>query len=218
MSNHHISERELKRHRASLNAGVISWNGDIAPNPNDQETLTFTARITEAGQLGDVIWNTANITIDGGSNVNRQVKVTLAGGIFSASKTANPGTVISGSQVNYTIAVANSGSANKSITVTDSLPLSVTLVNGINSFSPASENVTLSGDERVFTWTTIVSAGNNKTLSFQVTVTDAVTDGNTIENVAYLDTGSPPLISLPATITVNSAAAGDIYLPIIFKQ
>ena len=199
---------------ASLNAGVISWNGNI--DPNDQATLTFTAKITEAGQLGDVIWNTANIAIDGGSNVNRQVKVILAEGIFGgSSKTASPSTVAGGGQVNYTIVVANSGSASTPITVTDSLPLSITFP---SSFNYSSGSVISSPVSRVFTWTTNVGVGSNENLSFQVTVTDAVTDGNTIENVAYLDTGSPPLIPLSATVTINSAATGDIYLPIILKQ
>ena len=100
--------------------------------------------------------------------------------------------------------------------MTDSLPPSVTLVSG--SFSPVSEasNVAVSGDSRVFTWTTGVDPGS-KSLNFQVTVVESLADGVTIENIAYLDGGlSPDHIPLPATVTISNPP--NIYMPIVLRS
>ncbi len=194
--------------------GNISWTGNI--DPNQELEFTFRARVTETAQIDDVISNTANIAIAGGTNVNRQVDVTVAGGVFGNSrKTASPALVASGGRVDYTIAVTNSGSAVTSITVTDTLPPSVTLT---SSFNPSSGAVTPSGDNRAFTWTTNVDSSNPASLSFQVTVTDGLTNGVTIDNVAYLDDGSPIAIPLTATITISNTVGGGIYMPVIMKQ
>ncbi len=195
----------------TVNNGTISWTGGTV-GAKSQETLTFRARVTETAQINDVIRNTANIQA-GGASINRSIDVTVVGGVFGSSrKTADPNPVASGSQVTYAIEAINSGGASGSITVTDTLPASVTLVS--NSFS---DNVTLSSDNRTFTWTTSVAAASNKTLSFQVTVAGGLADGVTIDNVARLDDGGS-VLPMTATLTIDNAATGGLYLPIIVKQ
>ena len=146
-----------------------------------------------------------------------QVDVTVARGVFGNSgKTASPGEVASGNLLTYTVTARNNGSASHVVTVTDSLPPSVTLV--LNSFSPPAEasNVTLSGDNRAFTWTTSVGPGV-KNLSWRVTVADGLDEGVVVENTAYLGDGfSPDPIPLTATVTIDNPTL--IYLPIMLRN
>ena len=201
--------------------GNISWVDTI--NPNSQIELTFRARITETAQQGDEILNTANIAVAGGANINRQAQVRVTGGVFGASsKTATPDIVASGGRVTYQLVVTNTGSGSGVVTVTDSLPLSVTLVgNTTTAFNPPAQrpNVTLSSDQRAFTWTATVGADSALTLSFQVTVATGLTNGVVITNTAYLNASALPVTSLTATIMISSSqATGGIYLPIVFKN
>ncbi|MBN1994207.1 MAG: DUF11 domain-containing protein [Anaerolineae bacterium] len=195
--------------------GNITWAGSI--NENSQVELKFRARITETAVTGDVISNTANIATAGGVKINRRVDVTVAGGVFAnSSKTVTPNPVARGGQVEYTLTISNSGSAAGAITVTDSLPPSVTLP---SAFNPSAGSVTPpGGGSRVFTWTATVGANRSETLRFEVTVSTAVTNGDRIENVAWLETGGVSVsIPLRSTLLIQEVSGG-IYLPIIVKQ
>jgi len=198
---------------------TILWTGEVISN--SEASLTFQATVTEAAYIGQVIRNTAYVTgvhVAGGEiGLVRSCDVTVARGVFGNSgKTASPGEVASGNLLTYTVTARNNGSASHVVTVTDSLPPSVTLV--LNSFSPPAEasNVTLSGDNRAFTWTTSVGPGV-KNLSWRVTVADGLDEGVVVENTAYLDDGfSPDPIPLTATVTIDNPTL--IYLPIMLRN
>jgi hypothetical protein len=111
--------------------------------------------------------------------------------------------------------VHNEGSTDRTVTVTDSLPPSVTLVSG--SFSPTTGTVVLpASPARVLTWTINVPAMGNEQLDFQVTVTDGLTTGVTITNVAYLDDGLPHMpLAMPESFTIGRLPT--IYLPSVLR-
>ncbi|MFQ6101553.1 MAG: hypothetical protein ACE5OS_10030 [Anaerolineae bacterium] len=190
----------------------ILWTGQIITD--SKETLAFQATITEAAHIGQSIENTAYIT-GGTTSIKRSAEITVAQGVFgSSSKTASASEVPSGDPLVYTITVRNNGSIGRAVTVTDSLPPSVTLVGG--SFDPTAGDVTLSGDSRVFTWTVSVDPGSER-LGFQVTVADGLSDGVTVENVAYLDDGyAPDPIPLSVSVTINNTRT--LYLPLVFRN
>jgi len=191
----------------------ILWTGEIISG--SEESLTFHATVTEAAYINQAIINTAYIT-GGEIRLVRWVGLTVVRGVFGNSdKDANADEVASGDPLTYTITAHNNGSASRVVTVTDSLPPSVTLVGG--SFSPTAGTVVPGGDGRAFTWTASVGPGS-ESLSFRVTVTEGLADGVTIENVAYLDDGfSPDPIPLADTVTISNPP-GDVYLPAVFRN
>ncbi len=197
---------------------TITWSGNVGAN--EEVTLRFRARVTTTAQLGDVIRNTASIEAGGGqASLIRWVDISIVGGTFgNSAKGASPEQVPGGGQVTYVITATNSGTAGEAVTVTDSIPLSTSLVGG--SFNPSEGSVVVSDDNRVFTWTPTVAAEDNETLSFRVTVTEGVTNGVKIDNIAYLDVGGTTVIPLTATVTISNSAStgGDIFLPVILKQ
>ena len=188
----------------------ILWTGQILSD--SEETLTFRATVTEAAHIGQSIENTAYIT-GGTTSIVRSAEVTVAQGVFgSSSKTAGNDEAASGDSLDYTIVVTNNGSVGRVVTVTDSLPPSVTLVAG--SFDPPAGVVS---DGATFTWTVSVAAMDSERLDFQVTVAGGLDDGAVIENVAYLDDGyGHDPISLSAAVTINNTRT--VYLPLVFKS
>jgi uncharacterized repeat protein (TIGR01451 family) len=197
---------------------TLTWSGNVGAH--EEVTLRFRARVTTTAQLGQIIRNTASIEAGGGQvRVLRWVDILIMGGTFgNSAKGASPQQVPGGGQVTYVITATNTGTAGEAITVTDSIPLSTSLVSG--SFNPSAGNVAISDDNRVFTWTPTVAAEDNETLNFRVTVMEGITNGVKVNNIAYLDVAGTAVIPLTATVTIsNSAVAGGgIFLPVILKQ
>ncbi|MDY7077049.1 MAG: hypothetical protein SXV54_09015 [Chloroflexota bacterium] len=200
----------------TVKPNAILWAGEVISS--SAVTLTFQATVTEVAYIGQIIRNTAYIT-GGGASLERWRDVTVARGVFGDSeKTASTGAVASGDTFTYTITARNNGSASRVVTVTDSVHPSVTLVS--SSFDPTTGTAVFppNGDGRAFTWTIGVDGLGSESLSFHVTVTDGLTNGVTIENIAYLDDGfSPDPIPLTATVTIYNPAH-TVYLPLVLEN
>ena len=193
----------------------ILWTGEVVARGT--VTLTFQAAITELAHAGQVIRNTAHISA-AGVYLERWREVTVMGSIFhNSEKTHSPtGGIVSGDRITYTLVVQNDGTTTHVVTVTDSLPPSVTLVGG--SFVPTTGTVLLPGSpSRVLTWTPSVAGGTSERLDFQVTVTEGLTEGMMITNVAYLDDGlsQDPLL-LATAFTIGELPG--VYLPIVLRN
>ncbi|MEE8389935.1 MAG: hypothetical protein V3S14_03945, partial [Anaerolineae bacterium] len=205
--------------RGSVTTGPdsILWMGEVSPTSG--VTLTFRAAITDVAYAGQSIRNTAHIS-GGGVYLERWRDVTVARGVFDgSSKTPSAaGDVVSGGLLTYTITARNDGSTSRVITITDSLPPAVTLVGG--SFNATTGTAVLPpGNLRAFTWTISVDGMSSESLSFQVTVTDGLSTGVTIENVAYLDDGfAPEPLPLTAIVTVGESPGSTIYLPLVLRN
>jgi uncharacterized repeat protein (TIGR01451 family) len=195
----------------------ILWTGEVVAQST--VTLTFQAVITDLAYAGQVIRNTAHISA-AGIHLERWREVTVAGSVFrnSEKRVSAAGRIASGDTITYTIVVRNDGATTRAPTVTDSLPLSVTLVGG--SLSPTTGTVLLPGSpSRVLTWTPSVMGGTSERLDFQVSVTEGLTVGVTITNVAYLDDGLPhdPL-PLVVAFTIGELPGYGVYLPIVLRE
>lgn len=194
----------------------ILWTGDVVAQGT--VTLTFQAAITDLAYAGRVIRNTAHISA-AGIYLERWREVVIAGSVFrdSEKRVSAAGRIASGDTITYTLVVQNDGATSRVVTVTDSLPPSVTLVGG--SFNPTTGTVLLPGSPgRVLTWTPSVAGGTSEWLDFQVSVTGGLTVGMTITNVAYLDDGLPhdPL-PLAVAFTIGELPGYGVYLPVVLR-
>jgi uncharacterized repeat protein (TIGR01451 family) len=193
----------------------IRWTGDVMAQ--DTVTLTFQAVITDLAYVGQVIRNTAHISA-ADIYLARWRDVIVAGSVFrNSKKTYDPfGGIASGDTITYTLVVQNDGTTTRIVTVTDSLPPSVTLVSG--SLSPTTGTVLFPAlPSRVLTWTPIVAGRGSEQLDFQVSVTEGLTAGVTITNVAYLDDGllHDPW---PLMVAFTIGELPDVHLPVVLRN
>jgi uncharacterized repeat protein (TIGR01451 family) len=199
-------------------ANALLWTGEVSPT--DEVTLTFRATITDTAYAGQVIRNTAIIS-GGGIRLERWADITIARGVFdnSVKDVSAAGEIASGDTITYTIIARNDGSTSRVVTVTDSLPPSVTLIS--SSFHPPTGTTILPPGiaPRAFAWTVNVEGNNSERLDFQVTVTEGLTIGVTITNVAYLDDGLPhgPL-PLAKAFTIGRRPGNWVYMPLVFRD
>ncbi|MCP4542226.1 MAG: DUF11 domain-containing protein [Chloroflexi bacterium] len=201
----------------TIGPNSILWMGKVSPT--SKVTLAFRAAITDVAFAGQSIRNTAYISSNN-IHLERWRNIVVARGVLDdSSKTVSAAAAIaSGDTITYTITARNDGSTSRAITITDSLPPAVTLID--SSFnSTAGTAVLPPGNIRAFTWTISVDGMSSESLSFQVTVTDGLTTGVTITNVAYLDDGfAPTPLSLVGTFTIGKLPGNSIYLPLVLRN
>ncbi|MBI2864826.1 MAG: carboxypeptidase regulatory-like domain-containing protein [Chloroflexi bacterium] len=122
----------------------------------------------------------------------------------TSTKAASPSSNLQASDtVTYTVIMANSGDADASAVLTDSLPSEVTYVSGSVSPSPAATFHQGTGQIR---WSGTISASQSVTVTFRVTLNLGVTAGSVITNTAVINDGTGTLTSPWATIAVAGAA------------
>ncbi|MCB9004163.1 MAG: DUF11 domain-containing protein [Ardenticatenaceae bacterium] len=127
-----------------------------------------------------------------------------------AQAMAQPGTTL-----DYTIVLSNSGGIGQSVTVTDTLPAELTLTGGLDI---SGDVVTISSTVALteVVWTGTVGANGLATIDFSAVLTDSVTVGDTITNVAQIDNGSTILEVTAETLIVAESPTQTVYLPIIY--
>ncbi|MDO8692384.1 MAG: hypothetical protein Q7R39_20625, partial [Dehalococcoidia bacterium] len=112
-----------------------------------------------------------------------------------SSRTAFPGQVLT-----YTIALTNTGTADATTRLTDTLPASL-------AYSPgsATNGAVYMTASNTITWTGVVSAGASALISYSGVITSPLANGTLITNTALISDGVGPVFSLmPATTTVSS--------------
>jgi uncharacterized repeat protein (TIGR01451 family) len=192
--------------------GVLTWTTDItAPDGVWTEQVVVTVEMGYAGALTNVIEVT---TDEGATGVYTETSLSLAPGL-KVTKQADPDPVQAGSLLTYTITVRNTGNTDATgVTITDTIPVSTT-------FAWADAGGTQVGDQVQWTGKTM-SAGGSLAVTFAVTVSGTLTDGNIVANADYSVTCAQGVGASGdvVTTTVGSAPAPppDIYLPIIMRQ
>jgi len=129
---------------------------------------------------------------------------TLLASELSVSQTASPNPVVTGSNVTYTIVVANTGSSAASlVTVTDDLPATVSFV----SCSATGGGVCGgSGNNRTISFP-VLAGGNSATITLVANVTCALANGTLIDNTAAVSTPSPEQDPNNNSVTVTVTAS-----------
>ena len=126
-----------------------------------------------------------------------------------STKTA-PATVEAGELLTYTIVLRNSGGLAADVTLTDTLPLSVTVV---TASLPA--GMTCAGNHCY--WSGPVGIGAEVPLSFQVVVNAGAPTGTVLLNTAAIDDGAGGFLTRQASTAVWAGPwpSFQIYLPLV---
>jgi len=164
--------------------GVITWNIDTLA-ANAEVTVSFKVIVSE--NAVDSVKNVAVVTDDGQNTPTNEVETDILYPAITVNKTQSVNGAVAtigataevGDEITYFITVKNTGLGTaKDITVKDTVPNGVTLVDG----SVLNGGVVANG---VITWNiATIAAGAEATVSFKVVVTD--TAGEAIKNVAVV--------------------------------
>jgi uncharacterized repeat protein (TIGR01451 family) len=192
-------------------------------------TLHITATATSASTGG--VTNTAEVFTSNefdpdstpnnnisGEDDQSSVTVNTLDADLSITKTDSPDPVAPGGTLTYTITVTNNSTdAAQNVTVTDNLPATVTF----GTCNSVSGNGTCggTGNSRTVTYASI-AGGASETITLQVTVSNAATDGSTISNTASVSSATTfdpnnGNNSATATTTVQAAAPPSADLSLI---
>ena len=170
------------------NSGVVSWSlGTLANGQVSNVTVTVTA--PASGSLT----NTASVSSPTGdpnstNNVTSPVVTTVTPVADVGIGKVGPANVLAASNLVYTISVTNFGpSSAVSVTVTDTLPLTVTFVsasgNGINNSGVVSWSLGTLASGQVSNLTVTVTAPASGTLTNTASVSTPTGDPNSTNNV-----------------------------------
>ncbi len=128
---------------------MLAWSGLSVP-PRSTRELTIVTRVGVGVNIGDVLMNVAQMFM-GAETFERQA-VTIVGGSVrlldnaDTRKQASASAVRPGDLLTYTITLSNSGElAVSSVVVTDTLPVSVTLVEATSGYTQSGQVLVWSG-------------------------------------------------------------------------
>jgi uncharacterized repeat protein (TIGR01451 family) len=131
--------------------------------------------------------------------------------LSNSGKSALPQDVSPGDRTDYTFTIRNTGK-NSAVTLTDTLPLSTTLIPG----SAWADEGTITATTRGITWTSVSSYSTAIEAGFAVTLSEAI-DADTpvvIWNTAHLSDGSA-VHPLSHALIVNPKR---VYLPMVLRN
>ncbi|MDD5041680.1 MAG: hypothetical protein PHX87_04730 [Candidatus Peribacteraceae bacterium] len=186
-----------------LNGGgtsVLCNNFTLTAGQNRSFTVAFNVPTTVT--CSAVIQNTATVSTSNDSNSSNNISQTIVTTVqcptptFSITKTDNQTTVQPGGTLTYQIFVTNTSQyAGTNVTVTDTLPSSVTFLN-------ASDGGTQTGG--MVTWSGLsIAAGQTKALTVQVQVSSSASNGTVLTNTAQVAG-----VSAQDTTTVQTGTTG----------
>lgn len=187
--------------------GTLTWNlGTIAVG--ETRTITYNATIKATAGDGAIVVNTAEITADGTDpkEAETEFPVGLQNPILSQSDKVcfERGTSIAcdqanltiGDQVTYFINVRNTGNGDAlNVQVVDTYDR--TRLNNVANVQP---DGTVDAAAGTISWSLgTIPAGDTRTLSFEATISNNVTNGEIIVNTATITADNLP----PTTVTVD---------------
>jgi len=200
----------------AFGGGITTWNlGTVISGGSG--TVQMVVQVASPLANGTVISNAYSITCtEQGSVVGTLDTTTVTSLPFLIlGKSDAPDPVLAGSNITYTLAYSNTGTAGATgVVITDTVPVNTTFVS-------ATGGGTLGGG--VVTWTIgAVNAGASSTVQMVVTVGAGMASGSTITNQTYalasneLATvkGSP----VTTSVTTASQSVAQYVLPITQRQ
>jgi uncharacterized repeat protein (TIGR01451 family) len=127
-------------------------------------------------------------------------------------KASNRATADAGDTLTYTLSVQNNGTVNApSSRLTDTLPISMSLVGGSLVASSGSTNV--SGPNII--WTGALNVGQTARLTYTVVLTNNIPDGATLVNTVVANDGTGGLYNSQASVNVGVSLT---YLPTVVRN
>ncbi len=180
----------------TLNA--IVWPG-VTPTGTvpaaSERVVTFRVQLDPVLDNSSIIENAAMIN-DGVNQFARNARTTIvaAPNLTASDKRVNRATAEPGDELLYTISLTNTGNMNASASLTDTVPVSTSLVAG--SLSASSGNVAYNDGTRTVSWNGTVPGQNVNpgvvNVSFRVRVDSPLNNSTAITNTAYIDDGFAP--------------------------
>lgn len=191
------------------NQDTLTWD-PITVTGN--ATITRTLRVTVNADLaaGTLLTNTAGITSsDGAGSFDAVSTLITTEADLAISKTAAPATAIAGETLTSTLTVQNFGPSNaQNVLVTDTLPLSVSLLSATNPYTENDRTLSWqfdeisSGETREITLTVGVDSDATQTLTNTASITSTTFDSNSNNNDDTLLT----TVETRADLAVNKVA------------
>jgi uncharacterized repeat protein (TIGR01451 family) len=168
------------------NAGldVVVWNGDL--NAGSVVTLTYYVAVSSPLDDGTVITNTATLNYAGVVTLGPvTTTVHSAPDLTASTKTVDRGLALPGELLQYTVRLVNDGDMDAGhVRLTDTLPVSTTYHGGLWQSQGVATCV-----NGIVTWEGPVNAGDVVEITYKVRLIDALSDGETITNVATVEDG-----------------------------
>lgn len=187
----------------SADGKSVTWSVDVPAGGEVKRQIT--AKVDAGVSTGSQLANNVSVSDpEGGSPIEPSVDPPTVDVIdptnkanIAISKVASADTVVSGSQITYTIVVTNSGSADATdVKVSDALPTGMTL-------AAATDGGALEGG--AVTWTVDVAAGASKQLKVTADVTAAT---GTLVNAAQATLGDKTVTSESVSTQVKASETG----------
>lgn len=205
--------------------------------PTGSATLTLVGHIPPATPSGTTFSNTATVTSTNDPNSENNastVFTTVATTDVSVAKTG-PATAAAGSNVTYTITIANAGpDSADNVTLTDTLPAGTTFVSFVQnngpipacSLPPLGSGGTLSCNFATLSngasaqFSLVVKAGTSPSISNTASTTTDSFDSNGTNNSSTVPTTVIPSADLTITKTgpANAAAGSNIVYTILLNN
>ncbi|RMF26766.1 MAG: DUF11 domain-containing protein, partial [Chloroflexi bacterium] len=184
--------------RCAYADGVVTWTGTLLPDV--PVVLSYTVRVTQVLAEDGEIVNRAE-AYDGLRYTfeSNPVTTTVRAPRLTVSKVDVPDPVPAGEELTYRLTVGNEGGRAWGVVVSDHLPVGVTFVR-----CSGGAGCGYQGD--VVTWTVpLLEGGDELVLTLEVTVSEALNDGDQIINDRYevQAPGQAPVVGAPVTTTVG---------------
>jgi uncharacterized repeat protein (TIGR01451 family) len=213
---HIVNHMGQKLHEVDLPPAFSGdWNGALAaPTLADIDgdgELEVALNTAHSGLVAYDLPGTANARIlwgTGRGNYQRSGS-SLQGTLQGSVKNANPMRPGPGDTVTFTILLRNPGPVITGVRITDTLPSQVNYAG--NLWASAGSYGQANG---MITWTGSVSGSVPVTLTFNVTVSAAITIPHAILNTALVDDGMGKVWQRQAMVIANGLA---VYLPIVMR-
>jgi uncharacterized repeat protein (TIGR01451 family) len=185
---------------------------------NETGTITLTGQISSTLAVAGVFTNTAEIMSPGDTtpaNNRAEAGIVVVLPDLAVSKHAASTTLDSSTTITYTVTVSNTGiSPVSSVVVSDTLPLSVTLVSSSTS-NGSSYNPSTGA------WH-VGNVEGGASVSLTMVVTGSLDAGQTVTNTAVLTECIPPDPdsgnNMGRAVVTIEAGEQEIYLPLVLRN
>ncbi len=196
--------------------GSSNWNGALAAptlaNLDNDADLEIVINTAHSGFVAYDLPGTSNARILWGTGRNNYQRSGsyLFGSMERSRISAAPLLPGGGDTLRYTIHLDNPGPALPTAALTNTLPGLVTYAGNLTASSGAPQYA-----GGVVTWSGAVPADSVVTVSYDVTVSSAVTTPTPIVNTAVINDGLGNILQRSLTVIVNGEA---VYLPLALKN
>lgn len=191
---------------------TVFWVGDVALGM----PVSITFDVATDGDIvsGTLITNYAEYSLNhtvyelsATTEITTPPPIDLSG----STKTVTPTLVFPGDLVTFTVTLENSGAQTATVILTDTVPVSTTFV--IGSLSATGGTAVYSPTLNAILWYGDLLSGGNVTIVFAVLVSDTVTPGQLITNIADFTAGG-----LVYQRSATTKVGHWMWFPIMLKQ